>query len=203
MRRVAGFSRSRAKKLVRAPIDGVAVDRQVDAGEVVPPGAPVTMVQRIDRLKATASVPDTEISWIAPGSPATVEVDAWPGRPFDARVSFVSPAADPVGRTFEVEAAISNTDLALRPGMVCRARLLRRSLSDAIAVPLDALVTRVDGQVAFVVRDCRAELREVEVAAVEGDRALVGAGLSLGEELVVEGQRDLSDGQPVESESCP
>ena len=87
--------------------------------------------------------------------------------------------------------------------MVCRARLLRRSLSDAIAVPLDALVTRVDGQVAFVVRDCRAELREVEVAAVEGDRALVGAGLSLGEELVVEGQRDLSDGQPVESESCP
>jgi len=160
------------------------------------------MVQRLDRLKVETSVPDTEINWIMPGSSASVYVDAWPDRTFQAKVSFVSPAADSIGRTFEVELDLPNRDLTLRPGMVCRVRLIRRMLTDAVAVPLDALVARVDGRVAFVVEDCRAALRSVAVSAIEGGRALVATGLAVGDELVVAGQQDLADGQPVDTETC-
>ncbi len=191
------------RAVVRAPFDGVVTARHVERGEVALPGARVATIQQIDRLKVRAAVPDTEIRWLRTGRQAKVTVDAWRGREFDARVRYIAPAADPGARSFEVELELPNPDLALRPGMVARVTLSRRTVQDGIAVPLDALVTRVEGRVAFVVRDCRAELREVETAAVQGDRALVASGLEAGDVLVVDGQRELADGQPIRSEGCP
>ena len=53
-----------------------------------------------------------------------------------------------------------------------------------------------------LVEDCRAVMRKVEIGAIEADRALVEGGLTVGEELVVSGQRDLADGQAVRTEAC-
>jgi membrane fusion protein (multidrug efflux system) len=187
---------------LRAPIDGFARDRHVDPGEVLAPGSPVTTLQRIDRLKVVASVPDTEISWLRVGSAGIVQVDAWPGRQFRATVHFLSPSADPTSRTFPIELELPNAGLDLRPGMVARLELSKRKLVDAVAVPMDALVTRLEGRVAFVVEDCHAVMRPVAVTSTEGDRVLIESGLAAGEELVVKGQRDLADGQRVDSEAC-
>jgi membrane fusion protein (multidrug efflux system) len=204
--RMRGLVRERelilARSVLRAPIDGFARDRMVEPGEVVAPGAPVTTLQRIDRLKVAASVPDTEISWLGVGSAGVVKVDAWPGREFPATVGFLSPSAEEDSRGFPIEMELPNRDLALRPGMVVRLELTKRRIDDAVTVPMDALVTRLEGRVAFVVEDCRAVIRPVAVTTTEGDRALIESGLAAGEELVVEGQRDLADGRRVESEAC-
>jgi membrane fusion protein (multidrug efflux system) len=190
------------RSVIRSPIAGVAVDREIAEGEVAAPGTRLTTVQQIDRLLATASVPDTEIGWLGKGSEGTVRLDAWPGRVFPAKVVYVSPSADTNTRTFEVELELSNRDGELRPGMVARVSLRQQRLSDAVTIPLDALIARVDGRVAFVVEDCRAVMRRIEIGPIEADRALVEAGLELGEELVVSGQQDLADGQPVRTEVC-
>lgn len=190
------------RSVIRSPIAGVATSRLIDPGEVTAPGTQVTTVERIDRLKAAGSVPDTEIGWLGKGSDGRVRLDAFPGREFPAKVIYVSPSADPNTRTFEVELELSNRAGEMRPGMVARISLSQRRLTDAVAVPLDALVTRVDGQVAYVVEDCRAVMRRIVIGAMEADRALIEEGLSIGEELVVSGQRDLADGQPVRTEAC-
>jgi membrane fusion protein (multidrug efflux system) len=81
-------------------------------------------------------------------------------------------------------------------------QLVRRTIENAVTVPQDALVTRIDGTVAFVVEDCRARLRHVDVGGSENGQVLILDGLAVGESLVVEGQRDLADGQRVRSEGC-
>ena len=185
------------RAVVRAPIDGVAVDRPVDAGEVIPPGTRITTIQRTYRLKVRVDVPDTEVSWLRRGIPGEVRVDAWPGRTFEARVAFVGPAADAASRTFPVELTLANGTGDLRPGMVARVRLFRPALPDAIAVPIDAIVRRPEGFVAFVVRDGIARVRELDLGGRSEGRVLVRRGLSPGDLLVVAGQRDLADGARV------
>jgi membrane fusion protein (multidrug efflux system) len=191
------------RSVVRAPIDGVALDRLVDPGEVVAAGQTVTRLQRMGRLKAVATVPDTEVAWLERGRRATLHVDAYPDRSFPARVFFIAPAAESATRSFTMELALDNREGLLRPGMVGRAALSRRTIADAIVVPLDALVTTSTGARAFVVEACRAEEREVTVAGREGARALVAEGLDAGDHLVIAGQRDLVTGQRVISEVCP
>ncbi len=191
------------RAVIRSPIEGIALDRPVEPGEGVPPGTPIVTIQAIARLKAVVSVPDTEAAWLVTGRPAVLQFDAYPGRSFPATVSFVSPAAYSDTRTFRVELALRNADRALRPGMVGRASLDRRRFTDALVVPYDAVLPRADGPVVFVVDDtCRARLREVEVGAIEGSRALVREGLASGDLVVVAGQADLVDGQPVLTETC-
>jgi membrane fusion protein (multidrug efflux system) len=187
---------------IHAPITGVALDRPIETGEVLAPGAAVTTLQQVSRLKVAASVPDTEIRWLRLGGRGVLEVDAWPEREFTMEISFLSPAADPDSRTFLVELELDNRDGSLRPGMVSRVRLDRRSVEAGIVIPLDSLVPRVEGPCAYIVEDCTAYLRQVEIAATEGDRVLVSSGLDSGDLLVVDGQRDLVDGQRVETGDC-
>lgn len=191
------------RSTIRSPADGVVVRRDVDPGEVVPPGAPVATVHETARLKVEASVPDTEIAWISAGAPARILVDAWPDRPVVGKVRYAAPAADPATRTFDVEFEVRGADPGvLRPGMVVRVRLDRRAEDGVVVAPQDALVVGVDGTDAFVVEDCRAVRRRVRVGATEDGQVLIREGLAVGDRLVVEGQRDLADRQRVVSEDC-
>ncbi len=191
------------RAVIRAPIGGVAVSRDIETGEVILPSSRITTLTRVDRVKVAAAIPDTEIAWIVPGRDAAVTVDAWPGREFRGNVSWVAPTARGDSRTFDVELNLGNEDRALRPGLVARVELVRRSVDDGIVIPLDALVTQIDGPVAFVVEECVARARPVRIVAREGARGLVAEGLESGDALVVDGQANLSDGQAVTSERCP
>jgi membrane fusion protein (multidrug efflux system) len=191
------------RSILRSPIDGVALDEPVDEGEVISAGIRVTTVQQVDRLELEAEVPDTEIGWLEVGREATVEVDAYPDLRFDARVHFLSPAADRGTRTFTVELALDNSEGRLRPGMIARVSLLRRRVPAGLVIPLDAVLTHEDGQHVFVVEDGVAVERPVEIRGTEGRDALVASGLEAGDRLIVEGQRQIAAGQRVRAQEAP
>lgn len=190
------------RAIVRAPIAGVVHERLVEPGEIASPGALVARVRRVDRLKAVAAVPDTEVAWLEKGREARLVVDAYPQDAFQATLHLVAPAADEETRTFDVEFSLDNASRRLRPGMVGRLEMPRRMIKDAIVVDLDALVTRESGPAAFIIEECIARERAVRLDGVEGRRGRVVAGLAAGDVVVVSGQRDLIDGQPVSSEAC-
>jgi membrane fusion protein (multidrug efflux system) len=191
------------RSLIRAPIAGVAVDEPVDEGEVVAPGTRITTLQKLDRLKLEADVPDTEIGWLAVGREGSIAVDAYPERTFDAEIRFLSPAADRSTRTFTVELELDNGERLLRPGMIARVSLLRREVSAGIVIPLDAVLNREDGQKVFVVEEGVAVERTVRVEGIEDDLALIGGGLEPGDRLVVDGQRQVGPGEPVRVREAP
>ncbi len=74
------------------------------------------------------------------GTPAVVEVDAFPGEKFKGRVSRVAPVFDPATRTAEIEIEVPNTGYRLKPGMYSRVNLTVATRADAITVPRNALV---------------------------------------------------------------
>lgn len=197
---VAGVEQAKIlvdRAILEAPVDGVCVDRPVELGEVIPPGSRVTTVQVQERLKAVAGLPESLVPLFRKGGEASVEVDAYPGRSLRGRIVYLAPRASPVDRTFQVEVEVLEDPDRLRPGMVSRVRLTKRVFEDALVVPEDVLVERVDGVVLFVVEEDRARMRRPTVIARSDGRAVVGSGLQRGEQVVVSGQWDLSDGAPV------
>ncbi|MCG6921620.1 MAG: efflux RND transporter periplasmic adaptor subunit [Acidobacteria bacterium] len=188
----------RERSVIEAPISGVAATRDVEPGEVVAPGAPITEIYRVDRLKAVAGVPENDVTAFRVGGEATIEVDAFPGRVFEGRIHLIGPAAVGPSRTFPTEIAVDNPKGELRPGMIARVALVKRQLEDVVVVDRDVLQDRDVGPVAVVVQGGVASVRELTLGASEGNRVVVEQGLEPGEMLIVTGQRGLVDGQAVE-----
>lgn len=185
----------RERSILRAPIAGVAVSRELDVGEFLLPGAPVTLLHRTDRLKASAGLPEAEVGFFHEGGRA---VFTTPGvGDVEGRLHLVGPAATGLSRTFPIEVALDNRGGRLRPGMLGRLRLVKRHVQDAVVVQRDALVERDDGLVAFVAEGDVARLRRVALGPADGGRVVVEQGLAVGERLVVLGARNLVDGQAI------
>jgi len=186
------------RSVIAAPIGGVALSREVEPGEVVSPGAPITELLRVDRLKAVAGVPENDVAAFRTGGEATIEVDAFPGRTFPGRIHLIAPAARGPSRTFQTEIAIDNPDGELRPGMIARVALVKRRLEGVIVLERDVLQDRDAGPVAVVAEGAVARVRELTLGASEGNRVVVEKGLVPGELLIVSGQRGLIDGQALD-----
>lgn len=185
------------RSILTAPVAGVAVTREVEPGEVVTPGSRVTVIHQVSKLKATAGIPENDISYFKVGGEAKLEIDAYRGREFQGRIHFLGPAATEQNRSFPVEIEIDNRAGKLRPGMIARVFLVRRVYDDAIVVPRDAVLERDKGNVVFVFDGERARQRLVTTGPSEAGRIVVLEGLASGEKLIVSGHRNLVDGQRV------
>ncbi|MGD9549136.1 MAG: efflux RND transporter periplasmic adaptor subunit [Candidatus Krumholzibacteriia bacterium] len=180
---------------IRAPFDGVVVDRMVELGQYLAPGLPAVRVIDPYVLKLQAYLTDLQVPWVQPGQECRVALGDSPGE-VSGTVSFVSLEADPATGKFRVEVRIPNPDLALRSGVIGRARL-PKATTRGLAIPRDAVLAGRSGSQVFVVEGDRASLRSLELGADQGLMVVVESGLQAGDRLVVRGQRELRDGSLV------
>ncbi len=185
------------RSIIDAPASGIAITREVELGEVVPPGALITTIHQTNRLKINVGIPENEISYFRRGSDATMQADAYPDHAFAGKIHFLGSAASGKNRTFPAEVAVDNADENLRPGMIVRVSLVKHHYESALVVPRDALLERDQGSVAFVDVNGRAQERPIVLGPSEGNRVIIQEGLTEGESLIVSGHRNLVDGQSV------
>ncbi len=113
---------------VIAPLGGTLVNRFVEPGELVTPGAAVARIADLREMEINIYVAESVLPRIQLGQGATVTVDAFPERPFDARVVFLSPTAEftpkniqtkeeRVKLVFAVKLKVSNPDGSLKAGL--------------------------------------------------------------------------------------
>jgi multidrug efflux system membrane fusion protein len=191
---------------IAAPFDGEVVEKTVELGAFVSPGAPVFVVARTDLVKIVIGVPDTALPSVAVGEPVDVSVDAYGDRTFQARISRMATAADPRTGNFEVEVAIVNRDHALKAGMIGSLELGASKGAKpqaSLRVPLSAIVQAGGpGYGVYVVTGAKggetAKLRPVEIGPVIGTDITVVRGLADGDEVITSGANLIKDGQRVE-----
>jgi membrane fusion protein (multidrug efflux system) len=183
---------------VRAPIAGVVESLDADPGEYVSKGQQLMELVDRDVVRVIVSVPELDVRYLSPGSEAGVTVDAWPGRQWKGRVSFVSAKADSATRTFSVRVLVDNADGAIRPGMLARASFLRREIEGAVTAPLSAVQDKGGERLLFVEEDGTARARTVELGVIQGGVVQILSGLALGENLIIAGQGAVEDGVRVD-----
>src|SRR5262249_43958308 len=126
---------------LRAPFDGILVERRVDVGTLVSPATPAFTIPDLRLVKARFNVPDTSLRQFRTGQVLPVTVDAFPDDRLQGRVLSVAPAADPKSRSFEIAVAIENPAMTLRSGMIASIHVKgEASARPQLRIPIDALV---------------------------------------------------------------
>jgi RND family efflux transporter MFP subunit len=182
---------------VRAPFDGVVVERGIEVGQYVRPDSRVATLVEIDPLRLEISVPEAAAPAVKSGAELTFRVAGHPGREFTGTIRFVSPAVREATRDVVVEAQVQNRERLLLPGMFADVRIASGE-APAPVVPKTAVLDKNGREVVFVVVDGRVEERIVQLGPEKGDAVACLRGVLAGEQVVDRPPADLHNGQAVE-----
>jgi cobalt-zinc-cadmium efflux system membrane fusion protein len=170
-------------------VSGYVVDRQINPGQQISAGqGPLFTVTDPKQLWLYVDVPETSVSRARIGEEVEFDVPAWPNRKFRGKVTQVGLAVDPSTRRVQLRAKVANPDLALKPEMYARARLVTDDGRRAIKVPNAALFEQ--GLQTYLFRvDAPGRFHRIPVTIGErGDSfSYVTGGLKEGDRIVGEG----------------
>ncbi len=203
--------------LIRAPFSGVVVKKMAEVGESVapiPPGVNISTssgaivaLADLATLEVEADVAEANVAKVANGQPAEVTVEAIPDKRYKAVLRQVIPTADRTKATVMVKVTILDKDKDLKPEMSAKVTFLEPDKKPAAAanltsspvvlVPREAVASRGDKQLVFLVREGKAVARPVVLGTERKGQVIVKEGLSGGETLVARPPDDLKDGAVV------
>jgi cobalt-zinc-cadmium efflux system membrane fusion protein len=164
---------------LRAPIDGVVMQRDVTTGESVATDRPLFVLGDLSTVWVEAPIGATDIAAVRLGQTATLHsVDL--GQETTARVSYISPTIDTGTRRGMVRFSLANAG-GWRPGLFVKVQLTQTSATVAMAIPVEAIQTFRDWQVVFFRFGEWFEARPLTLGRTDGVWVEVLAGLRPGD----------------------
>ncbi len=194
------FERLRVQLLyteITAPFNGLIVERYVRFAEHLSNGSRLFRLSDFHPLLCPIQVPERELPRLQRGQAARLEVEAYRGERFDAKVLRISPVVDAATGTIRVTLEVEGRG-KLRPGMFASVYLEMERRPEALVIPKSALALDSLGDTVFVAADGLAVRRAVELGFQNDDLLEVRAGVEEGEPVIVVGQDGLSEGTPIE-----
>lgn len=175
--------------ILRAPFDGVVVERLVSDGAELRPGMPLVRLADLSQVWVVAEFYAPDLAWIRSGLPALLEFPSLPGKTYRGELFFVEPLADPASSTVRGRIRLPNPGGHLRPGMYAIVQLQVRTPRPVLAIPEDAVLRTGKRDVAIRALG-QGRFQPVEVhlgAAWDGYYELLH-GLRPGDSIVVSAQ---------------
>jgi RND family efflux transporter MFP subunit len=181
--------------ILRSPIDGAVRERNVTVGEYRTAGTPVLTIVRTDPLRLQLSVPERAATQLRVNQAVRVRVEG-DSRVHGGRLARIGAAIDEANRTLPVEAVVTNSSGAIRPGQFATAEIVIGEGEMTLLVPEDAVVSFAGVQRVLVVQDGKAKEQRIRTGRREGEQVEILEGLRAGD-MVIRAPGDLTDGAPV------
>ena len=175
---------------VSSPSSGTVTSRTVNSGEVIEANKELMRVTDLSTVWVVGQVYERDLATVRVGSGAIVTSDAYPGRVFRGRVSYVDPKIDPATRTAQVRIELANPAQIFKIGMYVNVAFGAQGIAITTpVVPKDAVQPIVNQQFVFVATEKPNEfaLRPIRLGPESNGVYPVLEGLSAGEHVVVEG----------------
>jgi len=116
--------------VLKAPIGGIVVSKQVKEGDYVKTGEPLFKIVDLSVLWASLDAYESDLPWLRYGQDVSFTVESFPGERFDGQIVFIEPEVDRKTRTVPVRVNVANEDQRLKPGMFVRAVVKSRIAED-------------------------------------------------------------------------
>ncbi|HEY9774131.1 MAG TPA: efflux RND transporter periplasmic adaptor subunit [Planktothrix sp.] len=181
--------------IIRAPVDGQIVRRDVHIGDISTAGKTMFYMARDNRLELRAQVPDSDLRYIKPKQHVDCHSSYTGDKNVSGTVREISPLVDTDTRLATVRIDVP-AGCGLKPGMYVEGRL-DIGKYDALAVPSNAVINRDDKHSVFVLHNGQVENRTVVTGNRDNGLIQVDSGLTPTDQIVVEGAGFLKDGDYV------
>ena len=142
---------------ILSPMDGTVLKEDGEVGDMVEPGTILYRIGLDSPLWVVADVNEEDIPRVKVGQKALLRTDAFSRQVLTGLVKQITPAGDPVSKTFRVRIGLPN-DTPLRVGMSVEANIVSREKRDVLLVPANAVVN----DSLLTIEEDRARLRKVE-----------------------------------------
>jgi len=167
---------------------GTVVDRKVTQGQYVNAGDTLFTVADLNQVWIKADVYEEQLPQIRQGQEVEITAESLPNRTLHGHVDFIEPAANPQTRTVPVHVHVANPEMRLLPGMFVSATFVSRAAQPSIVVPRSAVLDTGTRKIVYLARPNGVfEAREVQVGAATEDLFPVLHGLTLGDNVVLNG----------------
>lgn len=181
---------------ITSPVTGYVVERNYDAG-AIPGDLPVVIVADMRQMKLEAGVSELEAGRLRVGLKALVSVQAKPGQAFEGQLAAIAPEVDARNRHFKVDVRVPNPNRALLSGMYATARIVEATVTGAVLVPKDAVMTRDGKRVVQKVTGDTLSAVVVTEGLSDATHVQILTGLAAGDAVMADARRQLPAGAKV------
>lgn len=195
--------------ILRAPFDGVVVERNVHTGHLVQAGGgtnqkPLLSVMRVDPVRIFVDIPEDDAVHVSKGSKVELRVPSMPGKPYAGTVTRTSWSLNTTSRTLSAEIDVPNPDGFWRPGLYVQAKITVAELNDVFSLPKAAIVTQDKQTFCYVVNsESKVERRPIGVGLQAGPEFEIREGLTGDEKVISVNASTFREGQTVEAAPPP
>jgi membrane fusion protein, multidrug efflux system len=190
---------------IRSPIDGRLGARLVDVGNLVhaSDNAPLVMITELKPIFVSFTLPQETLDEIQENNKkAPLVALAYNGdgkkELAQGKLTLIDNMIDQATGTIHLKARFDNDDERLWPGEFVNLRLILSTRKGVATVPQETVQVGPNGYYAYIIKpDNTVERRAVEVASMQDGLAVISKGLTVGENVVVDGQYRLTEGARV------
>jgi len=174
-----------------APVSGTVISRTVNPGEVIQADKEIMRIADLSSVWVMGQVYEKDLGKVVVGSGASITSDAYPGRVFRGRVSYIDPTLDPATRTAQARIELVNPGRTLKIGMFVNVAFAALSAAEATSPVIpETAVQNINNQQVVFVATANANtyaMRPVKLGPAVNGRYAVLEGVTVGERVVTEG----------------
>lgn len=185
---------------LRAPLSGIIGHRDLEVGMRAIQIQPPISIINVDDVYVKIPVTENEISKLATGQKASIQVPAVGSNIFEGEIERIGVVANRLSRTYDVKIRVRNTDHLMRPGMVCNVDIDLPEEDGLLLIPMEAVSGQTDKQpYVYIIHpeNKRVEKRTIELGGIVNNKLRVISGLSPNELVVTYGKHKLTNNAKV------
>jgi len=185
---------------IRAPFDGMIVQRNVSPGALVSPGKgtdqPMLILQDISKMRLEVFIPEDYVDKVDLQQPVTFVFNAMPGSEQTAKISR---SANSLGsmRSEAIEIDVQNKNGQLKPGMYAEVRIPMLSGAKSLLVPNNAIVRSTEREYVVTVKQGKAVLVDIKEGLARNDSTEVFGNLKAGDQIINHPGDELKQGAVI------
>jgi RND family efflux transporter MFP subunit len=193
---------------IRAPFDGVVVERNVHTGHLVQSGLgtlkPLLTVMRTDPVRVIIDIPEVDAVRVSEKTKVEIKMPSLPGKPYLGTVTRSSWSLNTTSRTLTAEIHVPNADGHWRPGQYVQVKLTAAELENCLSLPKSAIVTQDKQTYCFGVGTDNKVVRfPIALGLQAGGDFEIREGLTGDEQIISANANAFREGQLVEITPSP
>ncbi len=192
------------KKNVYAPISGVVDKEFMKQGETASPGMPIIQILNTNKVKVVTDLQESLLGSIKRGDYVDIHFPSL-GLDIRDRITLIGRTIDPANRTFKAEINCSSRNGQLKPNLLAEVKLNDFTQKNVLTIPLEVIQEEVGGEKYIYIVENKSDtiktVRKSYIVLGESatDKVIITSGIEEGDEIVIKGYRDLSNGSKVNS----